>query len=68
MIDVIWCQPFKLIHVVSTSEFDEYLWNDVDFILYSGTFLIVKTRVIFAIKCFLKIEIFWGQEVFKLHF
>ena len=33
-----------------------------------GIFLIIKIRVIFAVKCFLKIEIFWGHEVFKLHF
>ena len=33
-----------------------------------GIFLIIKIRVIFAIKCFLKIEIFWGHEVLKLYF
>jgi hypothetical protein len=33
-----------------------------------GILLIIKTRVIFEVKCFLKIEIFWGHEVFKLHF
>jgi hypothetical protein len=33
-----------------------------------GIFLIIKLRVIFAVKCFLKIEIFWGHEVLKLHF
>ena len=33
-----------------------------------GIFLIIKIRVIFAVKCFLKIEIFWGHEVLKLHF
>ena len=31
-------------------------------------FLIIKIRVIVAVKCFLKIEIFWGHEVLKLHF
>ena len=34
VIDVLWCQPIKLIHVVSTSEFHEYWWNDVDFIFF----------------------------------
>ena len=24
IVDVLWCQPIKLIHVVSTSEFHEY--------------------------------------------
>ena len=24
VLDVLWCQPIKLIHVVSTSEFHEY--------------------------------------------
>ena len=33
-IDVLWCQPIKLIQVVSTSEFHEYWWNDVDFIFF----------------------------------
>ena len=33
-IDVLWCQPIKLIHVVSTSEFHEYWWNDIDFIFF----------------------------------
>ena len=30
-VDVLWCQPIKLIQVVSTSEFHEYRWKDVDF-------------------------------------
>ena len=34
-VDVLWCQPIKLIHVVSTSEFHEYWWNDVDFIPFT---------------------------------
>ena len=34
VVDVLWCQPIKLIHVVSTSEFHEYWWNDVDFIFF----------------------------------
>ena len=33
-IDVLWCQPIKLIQVVSTSEFHEYWWKDVDFIFF----------------------------------
>ena len=33
-LDVLWCQPIKLIHVVSTSEFHEYRWNDVDYIFF----------------------------------
>ena len=34
LLDVLWCQPIKLIHVVSTSEFHEYWWNDIDFICF----------------------------------
>ena len=34
MLDVLWCQPIKLIQVVSTSEFHEYWWKDVDFIFF----------------------------------
>ena len=34
IVDVLWCQPIKLIHVVSTLEFHEYWWNDVDFIFF----------------------------------
>ena len=33
-LDVLWCQPIKLIQVVSTLEFHEYWWNDVDFIFF----------------------------------
>jgi hypothetical protein len=33
VLDVLWCQPIKLIQVVSTSEFHEYGWNGVDFFL-----------------------------------
>ena len=31
VIDVLWCQPIKLIQVVSTSEFHEYWLNDLNF-------------------------------------
>ena len=31
LVDALWCQPIKLIQVVSTSEFHEYWWKDVDF-------------------------------------
>ena len=34
LLDVLWCQPFKLIQVVSTSEFDEYWWNNADSIFF----------------------------------
>ena len=34
LVDVLWCQPIKLIQVVSTLEFHEYWWNDVDFIFF----------------------------------
>ena len=34
LLDVLWCQQIKLIHVVSTSEFHENWWNDVDFIFF----------------------------------
>ena len=34
LLDVLWCQPIKLIQVVSTSELHEYWWNDVDFIFF----------------------------------
>ena len=33
-----------------------------------GAFLIIKIRVIFAVKCFFEIEIFGGHEVLKLYF
>ena len=33
-IDVLWYQQIKLIQVVSTSEFHEYWWNDVDFFFH----------------------------------
>ena len=32
-VDVLWGQPIKLIQVVSTSDFHEYCWNDIDFFL-----------------------------------
>ena len=32
ILDVLWGQPIKQIQDVSTSEFHEYWWNDVDFI------------------------------------
>ena len=38
VVAVLWCQPIKLIHVVSTSEFHEYGRNDVDFIFLSPPF------------------------------
>ena len=38
VIDVLWCQPIKLIQVVSTSEFHEYWWKDIDFIFLSPPF------------------------------
>ena len=31
-VDVLWCQLIKLIQVISTSEFHEYWWNNIDFI------------------------------------
>ena len=34
ILDVLWGQPIKLIQVVSTSEFHEYRWNDLDFIFF----------------------------------
>ena len=34
ILDVLWGQPIKLIQVVSTSEFHEYWWNDLDFISF----------------------------------
>ena len=33
-----------------------------------GIFLIIEIRVTFGINEILKIEIFWGHEVLKLHF
>ena len=30
LVDVLWGQPIKLIQVVSTSEFHEYWWNDLE--------------------------------------
>ena len=30
--------------------------------------VIIETRVIFMVKSFLKIEIFWGHEVLELYF
>ena len=38
IVDVLWCQPIKLIQVVSSTEFHEYWWNDFDFILSSPPF------------------------------
>ena len=38
LLDVLWCQPIKLIHVVSTSEFREYWWNDIDFFFIPSIF------------------------------
>ena len=31
LVDVLWCQPIKLIQVVSTLEYYVYWWNDIDF-------------------------------------
>ena len=32
LLDVLWGQPIKLIQVISTSEFHEYWWNDLEII------------------------------------
>ena len=34
VLDVLWCQPIKLIQIISTSEFHEYWWNDIDLIFF----------------------------------
>ena len=34
LVYVLWCQRIKLIQVVSTSEFHEYWWKDIDFIFF----------------------------------
>ena len=44
LLDVLWCQPFKLIQVVSTSEFDEYWWNDADSIFFCPLHLLQGLR------------------------
>ena len=38
VVDVLWGQRIKLIQVVSTSEFHEYWWNDLDlnFLVHEG--------------------------------
>ena len=41
---VLWCQPIKLIQVVSTSEYHEYWWNDVDFIFFWPLHLVQGLR------------------------
>ena len=38
IVDILWGQPIKLIHVVSTLEFHEYQWNDVIFIFLPPRF------------------------------
>ena len=43
-LDVLWCQPFKLIQVVSTSEFHEYCWNDIDFIFFHPLYFLQGLR------------------------
>ena len=53
-LDVFWGQPIKLIQAVSTSEFHEYWWKDIDFNclvpwLFAGpqkpqTFTVLKTK------------------------
>ena len=40
-LDVLWCQPIKLI---STSEFHEYWWNDIDFIFFCPLHLVQGLR------------------------
>ena len=44
ILDVLWCQPIKLIQVVSTSEFHEYWWNDIDFIFFRPLHLLQGLR------------------------
>ena len=34
ILDVLWCQPTKLIHIAFTSEFHEYWWKDVDLFFF----------------------------------
>ena len=43
-LDVLWRQPIKLIQVVSTSEFHEYWWNDIDFIFFIPSILLQGLR------------------------
>ena len=43
-LDVLWCQPIKLIQVVSTSEFHEYWWNNVDFNFFCPLHLVQGLR------------------------
>ena len=61
LLDVLWWQPIKLIHVVSTSEFHEYWWNDIDFIFLSPPFSAgpQKPRTSTASK--IKYEKFWPK-------
>ena len=40
LVDVFWCQPIKLNQIVSTSEFHEYWWNDIDFIFCCPLYLV----------------------------
>ena len=40
----IWCQPIKLIQVVSMSEFYEYWWNDFDFVFFIPLHLLQGLR------------------------
>ena len=44
VLDVLWCQPIKRIQVVSTSEYHEYWWKDVDFIFFRPIHLLQGLR------------------------
>ena len=44
IVDVLWCQQIELIQVVSTSEFHEYWWNDVDLIFFHPLHLVQGLR------------------------
>ena len=44
ILDVLWCKPIKLIHIVFTSEFHEYWWNDIDFIFFCPLHLVQGLR------------------------
>ena len=61
LVDVLWCQPIKLIQNVSTAEFHEYWWNDIDLIFLSPPFSAgpqkPRTSTASKIKC----EKFWPK-------
>ena len=67
VLDVLWGQGIKLIQVASNSELRENQWNNLLFFKIVPSYCF-KIRVIIAVKCFLKIEIFRGHEVLKLYF